>query len=182
MRHFLAVAGILLLMVATLATRPSQGLAEERLFAAHHRTFSFSFLYTGNVASKRKWPQEMSPRKFTMEIVLNEAGAEMSIMVFALGDRSTDWWLAEVMGFLFVAEVSGHAALTAQGYESFELSIPGGHGVDQQTELLVAAHGVGFRITCLRCEAAGATEALRRLADSLVCDLDDPAVVLEDLP
>ncbi len=175
MRHLWSSAIIFLFMVAPLTICPPGARAQERWFAANHGSLSFSFLHTGAVVAERQWPLEISPQKFSMEIVLNQGGADMIIMLFPLGDRTGDWWLAEVMGFLFVPEVSVQAQLTQQGYESYVLNIPGGHGVDQQTEMLIVMPGAGVRITCLKCQDAEASEHLSRLADSLISDLDHGA-------
>lgn len=148
---------------------PSMGGADEALFEASHRQLDFSFVHDGEVISQRDWPQVMSPRKFTMEVVLRQAGAELTLMVFDLQERSGDWWLSTVMGFLFQPELEITSGLTAQGYETYEIRIPGGHGVFAQTEVLVIAPAQAYRFTCYNCVDDATIDALHDLVDSFVC-------------
>ena len=148
---------------------PTHGAAEESLFKGNHRQLSFSFVHEGEVISQRDWPEVTLPHKFTMEVVLQQAGAELILMVFDLQDRAGDWWLSEVMGFLFEPEVEITSGLTAHGYESYEMRIPGGHGVFAQTEVLLVAPGQAYRFTCHNCVDDGTLDALHRLVDSFVC-------------
>lgn len=151
---------------ALFCVHPGPALAEEVLFQGQHRTLTFSFVHEGDVVSQRDWPEVESPRKFTMEVVLQQAGAELFLMVFDLHDRTADWWLSEVMGFLFDPGLEVTSGLTAQGYEVYEIRIPGGHGVYAQTEVLLVAPGEAYRFTCYRCAENGALESFGRLLDS----------------
>ncbi len=156
----LALAGALLIV------QPTTGSAADTLFQGQHRGLSFTFVHQGEVVSQRSWPEVTAPSKFTMEIVLQQAGAELFLMVFDLNNRSGEWWLSEVMGFLFDPELEITSSLTAQGYETYEIRIPGGQGVYAQTEILLLAPGEAYRFTCYRCDDATTMDALQELVDS----------------
>ena len=63
-------------LVSGLLLGPSAAAnAEETFFQGRHRLLSFSFIHEGEVVSLQEWPEVTSPHKFTMEIVLRQAGA-----------------------------------------------------------------------------------------------------------
>jgi hypothetical protein len=157
-----ALVGGLLVGSSPIAT------AKENLFQGRHRQLSFSFVHEGELISSQEWPEVSSPNKFTMEIVLRQAGADLTLMVFDLQDQSSEWWLSQVMGFLFDPELTVVSSTSALGYEFYEIQIPGGHGVYAQTEILLLAPGGAYRFTCYRCEDSNAVDSLHRLIDSFL--------------
>jgi hypothetical protein len=169
-------------LVSGLLLGPSAAAnAEETFFQGRHRLLSFSFIHEGEVVSLQEWPEVTSPHKFTMEIVLRQAGAELILMVFDLQDQSGEWWLSQVMGFLFDPELSVVSSTSALGYELYEIQILGGQGVYAQTEILLLAPGEAYRFTCYRCENADTIDALYRLVDSFSgSNLSTPAAAYRE--
>ena len=145
----------------------SQETAAPTRFSAEHGGFQFFCDLPGALLSSRAWPDIDDPRKFSFELVAEAGKTQVFLHVFTLEGRSGDWWLEEVMGFLFQPEVTVRSDTTALGYEAYYLEFPGGHGAYPNTQVLIVAGNRGFRFTCPRCREFDAVRALQETCDSL---------------
>jgi hypothetical protein len=118
-------------------------------------------------ASFREWPEVTTPRKFTLEMAFDFPATQVLLHAFNLRGHSGDWWLAEVMAFLFEPEVAVEAGLTDRGDEVYYLTFPGGAGAYESTEALVLSDGAAYRFYCLRCRESGMLPLFERMVNSL---------------
>lgn len=147
-------------------TTPALEGTNGKMWYGEHRGIGISFLLPGLVMSQREWNGVDSPRKFSFELHLDVKGASVYFQVFDLDDKDGDWWLHEVMGFLFEPETTVSSEVTRTGYEVYCIDIPGGGGVYPQTELLLLGDGAAFRFTCIRCRETGAFPLLMEALDT----------------
>ncbi len=165
---FSIILSMLTWVLLALPASGQEGAGGESCYVGFHRHLDYSFRHNGTVTSEQRWEDVRSPRKFSQEVVLDLAGAELRLMVFDLAGETGEWWLSEVMGFLFDPDATVDSDLSAQGYEVYRIHIPGGQGIYPQTEVLLVGPGGAWRMTCIRCEELGALEPLQRIIDSFV--------------
>jgi len=130
------------------------------------RGIALSFVLPGPITSQREWSAVDTPRKFFFELQLDVRGSQVYFQVFDLQDKDGDWWLNEVMGFLFEPETLVSSEVTRNGYDLISIDIPGGAGVYPQTELLLVGDGAAFRFTCIQCRETGALPVILQTLDS----------------
>jgi len=151
----------------SLGQEGKSGQEQSTHFYREHATFGFSFELPGSFLDEEEWKDVKSPRKFTYQVTAESGNTRVYVHVFNLHDKEGDWWLSEVMGFLFEPEVSITTDLTKNGYELILLDFPGGHGVHPDTQALVVVEGCAFRFICPRCHELGGMEGLTLMYDSL---------------
>ncbi len=179
MRHSALVAALLLLVPAHALAGDGPVAAAAGMsvpmeppgapFARDHRGYGFSLEIPGPVEHEQIWPQVHNPRKFTLHAVFPAGRTFVYLFVFDLADRDADWWLSEVVGFLFESENLVSAGITEQGYDYYLLEMPGGGGAPPFTEaLIMPPGGLAFRLTCQDCHRQSASAELDRMIDSLL--------------
>ena len=130
----------------------------------------FSFEHRGRVLNEQIWPDIDTPRKFSLQLTMDLASSPVWFMSFDLQGQSGDWWLEEVMGFLFDPLLNITSDVTDQGYDIFIIEMPGGAGTDPQTEVLMPASGTAFRLTCHKCRINGAWDEFMSLVNSITME------------
>jgi hypothetical protein len=139
------------------------------MFSRVHRDVGFSFEIPGTVEHEKSWPEVRNPRKFTLHAVFPAGRTFVYLFVFDLEDQDADWWLSEVVGFLFEPENLVSAGITREGYDYYLLEMPGGGGAPPFTEALVMTPDrLALRFTCQDCHRQAAFADLERMLDSLL--------------
>ena len=169
MRWFSLAVSVMMLLPANLqAQTPAASHLES--YTAWHGPVLFSFEHKGRIVGEQVWTDVDTPRKFSLQLTMELASSPVWLMSFDLRGQSGNWWLEEVMGFLFDPMLDITSDVTDQGYDIFIVEMPGGAGTEPQTEVLMPGSGVSFRLTCFQCHRNGAWDDFMSLVNSITME------------
>jgi hypothetical protein len=167
---FRTVGVIVIITIVGLATAlPADPVADHSKPVFLERPdLGFSLNSRQPLLEERHWDHVDNPRKFVHQIVLRAGSSQLFVQYWPLEQRSSEWWMEAVMGFLFQPETTVYTDITSNGYDATTIFIPGGPQAQPETNVLVITPRAAFRFICPDCEARKGSADLAFAVDSLL--------------